>query len=95
MIKHLLPIMLMAAIWPFVGYYESIEDAEVHSNFFIKRKPSLQLKFFNLYANDGDPRPLSKLTPSQRQKVMDYCQYRLGIATQLETAEDLESCQKR
>jgi hypothetical protein len=95
MIKYAFLLLLSAALWLFVGYYDSIEDAEIHSNFFIKKKPTLQVKFFNMFANDADPKSLSQLTPQQRQRVIDYCHYRLGILTRLETEEDLTACMRR
>lgn len=95
MIRYLPLLLSSAALWSFIGYYDSVEDAEIHSNFFIKKKPALQVKFFNIFANDADPKPLHQLTFQQRQRVIDYCRYRLGILTKLETEDDLTACMKR
>lgn len=90
--KSFLLIFLILAVILFAGYYESLDDAEVNKVFFVKKYPSLQIKFRNLFANDADDKPLDKLTAEQRQLVIDYCKYRLGIETELKTQEELESC---
>jgi hypothetical protein len=79
----------------FVGYYESLDDAEVNKVFFIKKSPTLQIKFRNLFANDADDKPLERLTDDQREQVIDYCKYRLGIETALHNQEELEACKQR
>lgn len=79
----------------FIGYYNSIEDAEIHSHFFIKKKPTLQIKFFNIFANNADSKKLYQLTEQERKRVIDYCAYRLGIETTLKTQNELEACEKR
>lgn len=79
----------------FGGYYKSIDDAELNTNFFIKRYPTLQIRFENLFANDADSKPLEELSGEERQLVIDYCRYRLGIETKLETQGELDACQKR
>lgn len=89
----LLTVVLSTAL--FVGYYNSIEDAEIHSHFFIKKKPTLQIKFFNIFANDADSKKLHQLTNQERKRVIDYCVYRLGIETTLSSQLELEACEKR
>ncbi|MBX8485129.1 hypothetical protein [Pseudomonas cichorii] len=89
-----LPLLFFIA-WLFTGYYNSIEDAEIHSHFFIKKSPTLQIKFTNIYANNADPKRLAELDTQQRQLVIDYCKYRLGIEVQLNTDNELEACQAR
>jgi hypothetical protein len=79
----------------FIGFYESLDDAEVSNVFFIKKSPTLQVKFRNLFANDADDKPLEELTTEQREQVIDYCKYRLGIETELNTQEELEVCKQR
>lgn len=79
----------------YVGYYESVDDAEVNKVFFIKKSPSLQVKFRHLFANDADDKPLEKLTSEQREQVIEYCKYRLGIDTKLKNQKELEACKQR
>lgn len=81
--------------WLFIGCYESIDDAEVNTVFFIKKLPTFQLKFVNLFANDADNKKLHELNESQRQLVTTYCKYRLGIEARLNNKEELEECKKR
>lgn len=63
--------------------------------FSIKKKPTLQLKFFNMFAHDADSKKLHQLTNQERNRVIDYCAYRLGIETALNTQLELEACEKR
>lgn len=86
-------LALLAVLY--VGYYESLDDAEVNKVFFIKKSPTLQVKFRHLFANDADDKPLEKLTAEQREQVIDYCKYRLGIETALNNQEELEACKQR
>lgn len=79
----------------YIGYYESLDDAEVNKVFFIKKSPTLQIQFRNLFANDADDKPLARLTAEQREQVIDYCKFRLGIETELKTQAELEACKQR
>jgi hypothetical protein len=77
-----------------VGYYNEVSDGEVNKVFFLKKSPTLRVQFFNIHANDGDYRKLENLTDDYRQKIIDYCKYRLGIETELKTQADVEVCAK-
>lgn len=88
-------VILFALCWLFMGYYESLDDARIKYNPFIKHHPSLQIRFENIFANSQDPKPLKQLSERERQLVMDYCRFRLGIDTQLSTQEELERCEAR
>ncbi|MGN4051979.1 hypothetical protein [Pseudomonas sp. SM4] len=79
----------------FVGYYEKMEDADPEKVFFIKKHPTLQIKFVNIFANEADDKKLTRLSDVERQYVIDYCNYRLGISTELKTQQDLEHCKQR
>ncbi len=94
--KKLIAFIALALITLFyVGYYKSLDDAELNTNFFIKRHPTLQMEFVNLFANDADSKPLQALSSEERQLVMDYCRYRLGIETTLQNQSELDACKKR
>ena len=77
-----------------LGYYNAVEDAEVEIIPFIKKHPTLQIKFHNIHANDGDTRKVERLTDEQRALIIDYCKYRLGIETDLKTQDEVERCSK-
>jgi hypothetical protein len=79
----------------FIGYYQITGETEMHTRFFIKKAPTFQVKFDNIYANQSDPKQLTELTFDERQLVRRYCKYRHGIETKLTTQKDLEQCQKR
>ena len=89
----LLSLSILAVL--FIGYYKAIDDAEINTVFFIKKQPTFQVKFVNLFANDADSKKLHELSTEERHLVIDYCKYRLGIETDLKTQEELESCEQR
>lgn len=76
----------------FVGYYDALEDAETHKVYFIKTSPTFQVRFRQLFAND---KPLAQLSKQEREVVINYCKYRLGLETHLETQEELDVCKQR
>ncbi|RBL68014.1 hypothetical protein C3E98_028165 [Pseudomonas sp. MWU13-2625] len=78
-----------------VGFYNEVSDGEVNRIFFIKKAPTLRVKFTNIHANDGNYRRVEKLTREQRQDIIDYCKYRLGIDTKASTQAEIEMCAKR
>lgn len=88
-----LPFALIAAL--FVGYYETQWAEDNRLIFFIKQSPTFQIAFVNIHDSDADDKPLDKLTDQQRQYVIDYCKYRLGIETALTTQAELELCKGR
>lgn len=88
-----LAITLFAAL--FIGYYETRWAEDNKTVFFIKKQPTLQLEFVNIFDSDADDKPLHKLDQEERQLVIDYCKYRLGIVTQLNNQEELEACKGR
>ena len=63
--------------------------------FFIKKQPTFQMEFVNLSANDADSKNLDELDDEERQLVIDYCKYRLGIEIELKTQEELDACKAR
>lgn len=93
--KLIILIALALGAVLFTGYYKAIDDAELNTVFFIKKTPTFQLKFENLFANDADNKKLLELDNEERQLVIDYCKYRLGIETELKTQEELETCKSR
>ncbi|GFM67725.1 hypothetical protein K5D57_01015 [Pseudomonas cichorii] len=94
--KKIIALLTLTLIaWLFIGCYESIDDAEVNTVFFIKKRPTLQLKFVNLFANDADDKKLHELNEEQRELVINYCKYRLGIETLLVNEAELGECKKR
>ena len=69
----------------YVGYYEALEDGDIETILFIKKHPVLQMKFYNIHANDGDIRQVERLTSEECKRTIDYCRYRLGVDTELRT----------
>lgn len=93
--KLIIPLIIALLAMLFIGYYNAIDDAEINTVFFIKKQPTFQVKFVNLFANDSDGKNVHELNDEERQFVIDYCKYRLGIKTELKTQEELEACEQR
>ncbi|MCV4290957.1 hypothetical protein OH708_23870 [Pseudomonas capsici] len=79
----------------YVGFYEKMEDAYPEKVFFIKKHPTLKMQFENIFAYEADDKTLSELSDTERQQVIQYCKYRLGVTTTLKTQNELEECKKR
>lgn len=92
--KMLFLLSLVLLLMLNFGYYTELEEAETHTRWFLKRAPTLRLEFFNIHANDGDDRRVETLSNEQRQMIIDYCKYRLGIDTQVTTQADVARCAK-
>jgi len=88
-------IVLVLVTVLYVGYYEALEDGDIETVLFIKKHPTLQMKFYNIHANDGEIRQVERLTQEERNWIIDYCRYRLGIDTDLKTQNDVEVCRKK
>lgn len=64
----------------FTGYTRSYLDEETQTTFFIKAYPTLQLQFYDPFANEGNDLSLNQLSPRERRMFAEYCKYRFGIA---------------
>lgn len=74
----------------YTGYVKSYLDHEVQTTFFVKRHPTLQIEFYDPFANEGDDVPIGQLSPSDRARFADYCKYRFGAVNA--SAQALEAC---
>lgn len=83
------------AAWLSTGVYKTRFAEDNRLVFFIKKQPSFQVRFINPFATDADTKKLSQMSAEERQEVIDYCRYRLGIETELKTQEELDSCEQR
>lgn len=84
-----LPVFTASLVF---GYYRETGEAEMYTHIFIKKYPTLQIGFENIFANLRDAKSLSELTHEERHQVMDYCKYRLGTETRLQTQSELDEC---
>jgi len=76
-----------------IGYYTSYEiHGPIETIFFIKKAPTLKIKFINLFAKSGDHPRFNYLRDDQRRHIIDYCKYRLGIETELQSEEEMMQC---
>jgi len=76
----------------FIGYYETMWVEDNKTVWFIKKSPTLQMEFVNIFATDADARQLQRLDNSDRQMVARYCKYHLGSGTEIKTQDDLDMC---
>lgn len=91
-------IALLLVLWVvhlYVGFYKTRWAEDNKKVFFIKKYPSLQVEFINIFASDADDKSLDQLSPLERTAVRDYCKYRLGIETGLKTQAELNACKAR
>ena len=74
-----------------VGYYNvAHENAPDSTKFFLKKHLTFKVKFINISTVSwGDD---SLFTADDKQAVIDYCKYRLGIETQLNHPDDVRKC---
>lgn len=87
-----LTIIALSFVWLNVGVYETHFAEDNRSVFFIKKHPTLQVRFENIFLTDEDDKPIDRLSNEERSVVINYCKYRLGIKTELKTQEELEVC---
>ncbi|MCD5990468.1 hypothetical protein KDX30_21550 [Pseudomonas sp. CDFA 553] len=87
--------VLVLVTFLYTGYYEALEDGDIETILFIKKHPTFHIKFYNIHANDGETRQIERLTEEERNWIIDYCRYRLGIDTDLKTQNDVEVCRKK
>ncbi len=80
------------SFWLCVGYYphpSQIDDAEFYPRFFIKKQPSFQMEFHDIF-NGEDVPPLHRLSKTRKIQLQNYCKYRYGIPSN--TDSDLLNC---
>jgi hypothetical protein len=89
----LIPLSLVSIL--FTGYYETRWAEDNRIIFFIKSAPTFQICFESLFDSDADDKPLERLSRKEREQVVKYCKYRLGIDTALATQAELNICKGR
>lgn len=84
--------LALPAVWLNVGFYKTRFAEDNRMVFFIKKHPTLQVRFENIFLSDQDDEPLARLSDEERSVVIAYCKYRLGIETELKTQDELNAC---
>lgn len=77
-----------------MGYYQAPEDGDMETILFIKKHRPAPLKFYSIYANDGEIREVARLDDEERKLIIDYCRYRFGIDTELKSQDEVEGCRR-
>jgi hypothetical protein len=90
--KLLITLAALLVVHLYVGYYTNLSIHGGEKIFFIKKHPTLQVKFDNLYTKEGDYTPLDRMGAIEANVIIDYCKYRLGIETRLKNEKELEAC---
>ncbi|KPX00654.1 hypothetical protein [Pseudomonas syringae pv. coryli] len=91
----LITVLITLAAVLYIGYYEKMEDTYPEKVFFIKKSPTPKIKFENIFAYESDDKKLSQLSETERQLVIQYCKYRLGVTTTLKNQNELDECKQR
>jgi hypothetical protein len=78
-ITLVLTILAWSFLWLNVGVYETHFAEDNRSVFFIKKHPTLQVRFENIFLTDEDDKPIDRLSNEERSVVINYCKYRLGM----------------
>lgn len=84
--------LALSALWLNVGFYETYFAEDNRTVFFIKKYPTWQIRFENIFLSDRDDKPLARLSEEERSVVIAYCKYRLGIEIELKTQAELDAC---
>jgi hypothetical protein len=77
----------------YTGYVNSYLDHETQTTFFLKRYPTLQTKFYDPFASEGDDESIDQLPQIDRARFADYCKYRFGIVDR--GAKALQECKAK
>lgn len=89
-----LTILMLSFLWLNVGFYKTYFAEGNRYVFFIKKHPTTQVRFENIFLTDQDDKTFDQLNDEDRSLVINYCKYRLGINTALKTQEELNACKK-
>ncbi|WP_214658485.1 hypothetical protein [Pseudomonas folii] len=85
---------LTASIILFTGYYKTSWAEDNKIIVFIKKKPTLQIKFVNYFSTDSEDKSnVHQLDRKDRRLVVDYCKYHLGIEIEMNTQEEMDTCE--
>jgi len=90
--KLLFCILLLSYIVWDRSYYGYVEDIEGEKEVFEKKFFSMRTEFYDVFSMRDTDKRLDELDVDERQAVIDFCKYRLGIITKLASQEELEQC---
>jgi len=94
--KKILAISTLALVAHlYVGYYVSLDFEDPRLEIFIKKHPTLQVRFENIYTSEEERKPLKDLSTAELIMLRNYCKFRLGIDNPLRSQDDLEVCKAR
>lgn len=82
LLSSLIPLLIVT-VWLFIGFVMTpslADDAEYNPQFFLKKYPTLQIKFRDFYLDSGDIAPFSRMLPTAKQQIANYCSYRYGFS---------------
>ncbi|WP_244815478.1 hypothetical protein [Caballeronia sp. Lep1P3] len=88
----LLAACVVITLVMYTGYVKSYLDEGVQTTFFVKQYPTLQMEFYDPFANEGDDVPIDQLRRADRAAFSDYCKYRFGITAN--STQSLDKCKE-
>jgi hypothetical protein len=90
--KLLIFLALLIGVHLSVGYYTTLDIEDPLTFLFVKKYPTFQLRFENIYSDDAERKSLIELSEVDVRLIRDYCKYRLGVDTSLDTQQELDGC---
>jgi hypothetical protein len=70
--KWLIALLLIGsgiATVAYTGYVKSYSDHEIKTTYFLKRYPTLQMEFYDPFANESDDVPIDQLAPRDTMPI--------------------------
>ena len=86
----LINFFIFFASWLFTGYIIYPFDDKPIPHFFLKKNPTFQLKFYDIYLQNGGIPKFENLSKKQKQRQINYCKYRYNI--HINNDNELISC---
>ncbi len=93
--KIFISFILISIAHLYLGYYVSLDFEDPRIEIFIKKHPTLQVRFENIYTSDEERKHLKDLSTAELIMVRSYCKFRLGNDSQLRNQDELEACKAR
>jgi hypothetical protein len=90
--KLIFLLMPLAPIILYTGYYETQWAEDNRIVFFIKKEPTLQIAFTNMFSRDSDLKDVHKLSKQERREAIEFCRFFSGLYTELKSQTELEAC---
>ncbi|MFJ3470213.1 hypothetical protein [Pseudomonas sp. NPDC090201] len=85
-------LALLAPAILYTGYYKTQWAEDNRTVFFLKKEPTLQVAFTNMFSRDSDLQNVHTLSSQERREAIEFCRYFSGLHTELKSQSELEAC---